>query len=500
MYVGNLASSILLHLSAAIALYDDPDRTNTNEPRSWTGINLGPTGNLQGTHKFFNLSTQQVLKRRVFKERPMPDSVISLLKDIGTKQKQIGRLRFCNRHNEPFSWTDEDEHEILIEDNAPEPEPVAPFPAEEPGITLEALQPSNTPVTLPNQNVMQDDPDSATGFVPPHVNQIFEAATGRPSNLPQPNPPPVNINVVPANTDELVNPDDADDDSDDSTFQPPANNVDEVDESYADELSVPAENPFHPVDAGDVDTTTTDALEFPMDTTGNIESPESPCPDDNTSTNLRRGTRTRNTVDRFMDDERYHTRRFPLKIKSPNVNMLNAASSSPDNMESYPTVRIMSPSMFSPGALHKATTGCPPPLPRTMADTSDLQPLELTENDLPAMGMIFAQFSFRHGLKQFGDRAEKGAMKEMQQLHDMDSFIPRTYESLTREERTKALSTLIFLKEKETLGDIKGRTCVNGAPQREYIKKEDAASPTVATDSLFITGAMVRPIQVTSNP
>ena len=52
-----------------------------------------------------------------------------------------------------------------------------------------------------------------------------------------------------------------------------------------------------------------------------------------------------------------------------------------------------------------------------------------------------------------------------------------------------ALSTVVFMKEKQD-GRIKARHCVNGAPQREYIKKEDAASPTVSTDSVFITGVI----------
>ena len=53
----------------------------------------------------------------------------------------------------------------------------------------------------------------------------------------------------------------------------------------------------------------------------------------------------------------------------------------------------------------------------------------------------------------------------------------------------KALSTVVFMKEKRD-GKLKTRSCVNGAPQREYIKKEDAASPTVVTDSVFITGTI----------
>jgi hypothetical protein len=53
----------------------------------------------------------------------------------------------------------------------------------------------------------------------------------------------------------------------------------------------------------------------------------------------------------------------------------------------------------------------------------------------------------------------------------------------------QALSLLLFLKEKRTR-KIKGRACLNGAPQWAYIPKEDAASPTVSMESTFITGAI----------
>jgi len=53
----------------------------------------------------------------------------------------------------------------------------------------------------------------------------------------------------------------------------------------------------------------------------------------------------------------------------------------------------------------------------------------------------------------------------------------------------RALSSLLFLKEKQT-GKIKGRACINGAPQRDYITKKEVASPTVSTESMFITAAI----------
>jgi len=44
---------------------------------------------------------------------------------------------------------------------------------------------------------------------------------------------------------------------------------------------------------------------------------------------------------------------------------------------------------------------------------------------------------------------------------------------------------LLFLKENQT-GKVKGRACINGVPQQAYIAKEDAALPTVSTESVFI--------------
>lgn len=35
---------------------------------------------------------------------------------------------------------------------------------------------------------------------------------------------------------------------------------------------------------------------------------------------------------------------------------------------------------------------------------------------------------------------------------------------------------------------IKARTCVNGSVQRKFMSKEEASSPTVATESIVLTG------------
>ena len=49
-------------------------------------------------------------------------------------------MRFCNRNNDPFDWTDK--QEALIEDNIPEPIPATypDIPSEVPGVTMESQE------------------------------------------------------------------------------------------------------------------------------------------------------------------------------------------------------------------------------------------------------------------------------------------------------------------------------------------------------------------------
>jgi hypothetical protein len=104
-----------------------------------------------------------------------------------------------------------------------------------------------------------------------------------------------------------------------------------------------------------------------------------------------------------------------------------------------------------------------------------------SRDELGVMRYLMTQYNLKPGLRKFGSRGQMAAMKELTQLHVMDTWTPMAAHELSREQRMRALSSLLFLKEKRT-GDIKGRACINGAPQRAYIPKEDAASPTVSTE------------------
>jgi len=113
----------------------------------------------------------------------------------------------------------------------------------------------------------------------------------------------------------------------------------------------------------------------------------------------------------------------------------------------------------------------------------------MSEEELGVMAYILMQYNLKLGLRKFGTRGEKAALKEMTQLHIIDTWTPMDAGKLSREQRMRALSSLLFLKEKRT-EDIKGRACIKGAPQRAYIPKEDAALPTVSTESTFVTATI----------
>lgn len=98
-------------------------------------------------------------------------------------------------------------------------------------------------------------------------------------------------------------------------------------------------------------------------------------------------------------------------------------------------------------------------------------------------------YSLMKAVKKFGGKAKQAALDEMKQLHDRVVFEPISLSEMDPMEKKRALESLMFLTEKRD-GRIKARACANGSTQREYIDRDDAASPTAATDSILITGTI----------
>jgi len=102
------------------------------------------------------------------------------------------------------------------------------------------------------------------------------------------------------------------------------------------------------------------------------------------------------------------------------------------------------------------------------------------------MEHCMTQYSLKAWLKRFGKTGAASVSKELGQFHDMSVFIPVDAKTLTKEERRAALASLMFLKEKKD-GSVKARACADGRKQRETTPEEEAASPTVSIESLFMT-------------
>ena len=80
--------------------------------------------------------------------------------------------------------------------------------------------------------------------------------------------------------------------------------------------------------------------------------------------------------------------------------------------------------------------------------------------------------------------------KELTQMHDMNKFRPIKVECLTYDEKKKALSLLMFLKEKRD-SSVKALMCAHGRKQKDgTCSKQETTSPTVATESVFITAVI----------
>ena len=125
---------------------EDADVTNDMKSRTYSGIYLGTTGNIQGTHKVFDIKTGKVKKPRTISVFPMPDRVLKLVNQWGQRSQREevqNKLEFLNRLKQRYDWDNDDleDDEGLVE----EEEQAHPnIPAQLPGIELEAEQPGET--------------------------------------------------------------------------------------------------------------------------------------------------------------------------------------------------------------------------------------------------------------------------------------------------------------------------------------------------------------------
>jgi hypothetical protein len=113
-------------------------------------------------------------------------------------------------------------------------------------------------------------------------------------------------------------------------------------------------------------------------------------------------------------------------------------------------------------------------------------PVEQMEDGKP---LATPQMSMQRGIKLFGDAGVKAVADELKQLHDRVVMEPKHTKELTPQQRQDALAYFMFLKRKRC-GKIKGRGCADGRKQRAWTAKEEATSPTISTEAVFLTAVV----------
>jgi hypothetical protein len=115
---------------------------------------------------------------------------------------------------------------------------------------------------------------------------------------------------------------------------------------------------------------------------------------------------------------------------------------------------------------------------------SDAKPIPEEDREEFALGVALV------GLKKFKEKGKAGVTKELTQMHDMNVFHPFEVESLTYDEKKKALSSLMFLKEKRD-SLVKACMCADGCKKKDGTwLKQETTSPTVGTESVFINAVI----------
>ena len=76
----------------------------------------------------------------------------------------------------------------------------------------------------------------------------------------------------------------------------------------------------------------------------------------------------------------------------------------------------------------------------------------------------------KKGINIFGEHYVREFRKELDQLHGRKVIQPRLPRDLTVEQKIRALSYLIFIKEKRNIS-IKGRVCEDGRTHQLLIQK-----------------------------
>jgi len=97
------------------------------------------------------------------------------------------------------------------------------------------------------------------------------------------------------------------------------------------------------------------------------------------------------------------------------------------------------------------------------------------------------QYYLNKGLKVFGDRGVAGVNKELKQLLQRNCFRPEYIKNLSQTQLARAQEAMMLLAEKDFTKEVKGRMVFRGDGTREWLSREDTASPTASLEGIELT-------------
>ena len=81
--------------------------------------------------------------------------------------------------------------------------------------------------------------------------------------------------------------------------------------------------------------------------------------------------------------------------------------------------------------------------------------------------ILVKQYGLKKGIELFGKKSDAAVVKEIAQIHKLETYEPIMALYLSWEENKKALESLLFITEKRN-GDIQARKVAGGSKQRMY--------------------------------
>jgi hypothetical protein len=403
---------------------------NTMAPRTIGALALRPTGNLQGNFYFLCLSTGRVLNRQAATPLPMPSDVIDQVHRMARQQKANRGLIFLDRDLEPL---DDDDNEGGDDDDDEDDEDYIPDLENDEDDDYDANDGDDYGAAGADDDVAHPDDDNGD-------DESLDEDQG------------VNDNNDDANSSDESSSDNDSEESDNDELSSEDESEESDDDSNGDE-AVLVET-VNEADEEDPD----DDLEVVMDAAyGERRSGHNLRPRRKVSyshLHINFGNEESNKGVDCQDrqnqgDWKVVTRKRKPKVKAAQSKMQNKGVD----------------------CIGEQNKGVEQPI------------IDNVEEDKP---LATPQMSMKRGIKLFGDDGVKAVTEELKQLHDREVMKVKQRKDLTPEQRRDALAYLMFLKRKRC-GKYKARGCADGRKQKAWTSKEQATSPTVATEAVFLT-------------